>query len=79
MVNNVLSLATVPIILAKGAGFYRDFGIGRSRGTMPLQIAGNARFGGLYEVAFGLTLGLGILLAWALTPFFIPNPERTAP
>lgn len=57
VVNNVLSLASVPIILAKGAVFYRDFGIGRSRGTMPLQIAGNARFGGLYEVAFGLTLG----------------------
>jgi len=57
VVNNVLSLATVPIIMAKGAGFYRDFGIGRSRGTMPLQVAGNARFGGLYEVAFGLTLG----------------------
>jgi formate dehydrogenase iron-sulfur subunit len=57
VVNNVLSLASVPIILARGAGFYRDFGAGRSRGTMPLQIAGNVKHGGLYEVAFGLTLG----------------------
>jgi formate dehydrogenase iron-sulfur subunit len=57
VVNNVLSLATVPIILARGAGYYRDFGIGRSRGTMPLQLAGNVRFGGLFEVPFGMTLG----------------------
>ena len=57
VVNNVLSLASVPIILARGAAFYRDFGAGRSRGTMPLQIAGNVKHGGLYEVAFGLTLG----------------------
>lgn len=56
VVNNVISLATVPVILARGAAFYRDFGIGRSRGTIPLQIAGNVRRGGLYEVAFGLTL-----------------------
>lgn len=57
VVNNVISLATVPIILAKGAAFYRDFGIGRSRGTIPLQIAGNVARGGLFETAFGLTLG----------------------
>ncbi|MCX7888856.1 MAG: NADH-quinone oxidoreductase subunit NuoF [Rhodobacteraceae bacterium] len=57
VVNNVISLATVPVILEKGAAFYRDFGLGRSRGTIPLQIAGNVRRGGLYEVAFGLTLG----------------------
>ncbi|GHD99030.1 formate dehydrogenase subunit beta [Defluviimonas sp. 20V17] len=57
VVNNVISLATVPVILEKGAGFYKDFGLGRSRGTIPLQIAGNVKHGGLYEVAFGLTLG----------------------
>ncbi|MCC7321082.1 MAG: formate dehydrogenase [Rubellimicrobium sp.] len=56
VVNNVISLASVPVILARGAAHYRDFGLGRSRGTIPLQIAGNVRFGGLYEVAFGLTL-----------------------
>jgi formate dehydrogenase iron-sulfur subunit len=56
VVNNVISLATVPVILEKGAAFYRDFGLGRSRGTIPLQIAGNVRFGGLFEAAFGLTL-----------------------
>jgi formate dehydrogenase iron-sulfur subunit len=57
VVNNVISLASVPVILAKGAAHYKDFGLGRSRGTIPLQIAGNVRFGGLYECAFGLTLG----------------------
>ena len=56
VVNNVISLATVPIILAKGGAFYRDFGTGRSRGTMPLQLAGNIKHGGLVERAFGLTL-----------------------
>ena len=57
VVNNVISLATVPVIMEKGAAFYKDFGLGRSRGTIPLQIAGNVRFGGLYECAFGLSLG----------------------
>jgi len=57
VVNNVISLASVPVIMAKGAAHYKDFGLGRSRGTIPLQIAGNVRFGGLYECAFGLTLG----------------------
>ncbi len=57
VVNNVISLATVPVILEKGAAHYKSFGLGRSRGTIPLQIAGNVRHGGLYEIAFGLTLG----------------------
>jgi formate dehydrogenase iron-sulfur subunit len=57
VVNNVISLASVPVIMARGAAFYKDFGLGRSRGTIPLQIAGNVKHGGLYEVAFGLTLG----------------------
>jgi formate dehydrogenase iron-sulfur subunit len=57
VINNVLSFASVPIILDKGAGFYRDFGMGRSRGTMPIQLAGNVKHGGLFETAFGVTLG----------------------
>ena len=57
VINNVISLASVPIILDKGAEFYRDFGMGRSRGTIPIQIAGNVRHGGLFEVGFGLSLG----------------------
>ncbi|MFO7325294.1 MAG: NADH-ubiquinone oxidoreductase-F iron-sulfur binding region domain-containing protein, partial [Pseudomonadota bacterium] len=56
IINNVISLASVPIILAKGAEFYRDFGMGRSRGTLPFQLAGNIRHGGLVEKAFGVTL-----------------------
>ena len=57
VVNNVISLACVPIILDKGAAYYENFGMGRSRGTIPIQIAGNVRHGGLFEIAFGLTLG----------------------
>lgn len=57
VVNNVISLASVPVIMDKGADYYRDFGMGRSRGTIPIQIAGNVRHGGLFEAAFGMTLG----------------------
>ncbi len=56
VVNNVLSLSTVAIILAKGADFYKDFGMGRSLGTMPFQLAGNLKYAGLVEMAFGITL-----------------------
>ena len=56
IINNVISLASVPIILERGAAFYRDFGMGRSRGTLPIQLAGNIRHGGLVEKAFGITL-----------------------
>jgi len=56
VVNNVISLASVPIILDKGGEYYRDFGMGRSRGTLPLQLAGNIKHPGLFEFAFGLTL-----------------------
>jgi formate dehydrogenase iron-sulfur subunit len=55
-VNNVVTLATVPVILARGAPFYRDFGLGRSRGTVLLQLAGNVKNGGLVERAFGITV-----------------------
>ncbi len=56
VVNNVLTLAAVTTVLAKGATFYRDFGMGRSRGTLAVQLAGNVRRGGLVELAFGASL-----------------------
>ena len=56
VINNVITLATVPIILARGAAFYAGYGMGRSRGTLPFQLAGNLKHGGLVEKAFGLTL-----------------------
>jgi formate dehydrogenase iron-sulfur subunit len=56
VINNLISLASVPIILDKGGKFYQDFGMGRSRGTLPLQLAGNIKRGGLVERAFGLSL-----------------------
>ena len=57
VVNNVLSLATVPMILADGAAAYAARGIGRSRGTQVFQLAGNIARGGIFETAFGITLG----------------------
>ncbi|WP_284124288.1 NADH-ubiquinone oxidoreductase-F iron-sulfur binding region domain-containing protein [Parerythrobacter aestuarii] len=57
VVNNVLTLAAVPHILSEGgAALYESLGIDRSKGTMPVQLAGNIRHGGLYETAFGITL-----------------------
>ena len=56
VINNVISFASVPIILDRGAQFYRDYGIGRSRGTLPIQLAGNLKRMGLVEKAFGVTL-----------------------
>ncbi|EGK71134.1 NAD-dependent formate dehydrogenase beta subunit [Methyloversatilis universalis FAM5] len=56
VINNVISLASVPIILARGGAYYRNYGMGRSRGTLPFQLAGNIKRGGLVEKAFGLTM-----------------------
>ncbi len=57
VVNNVLTLTSVPWIMTHGAEAYASYGMGRSRGTMPIQIAGNVAHGGLFETAFGITLG----------------------
>ncbi len=57
VINNVITLASVPVILANGPEAYQAIGFGRSRGTMPIQLAGNIRFGGLFEAGFGVTLG----------------------
>jgi formate dehydrogenase iron-sulfur subunit len=56
IVNNVMTLSTIPVILHQGAEFYKNFGMGKSRGTLPLQLAGNIKRGGLVERAFGVTL-----------------------
>jgi formate dehydrogenase iron-sulfur subunit len=56
VVNNVISLSTVPIILDKGADYYKDYGTGRSRGTLTVQLAGNIKQGGLVEIGFGRSL-----------------------
>jgi len=56
VINNVISLASVPYILAEGGQAYANYGMGRSKGTLPFQLAGNIRQGGLVEKAFGLTL-----------------------
>ena len=56
VINNVITLASVPVILDRGADYYRNFGMGRSRGTLPMQLTGNIKYGGLVEKAFGLSL-----------------------
>ena len=56
VVNNVVTLGSVPDIIALGADAYADFGVGRSKGTLAFQLAGNIKRGGLVEKAFGLTL-----------------------
>ena len=57
VINNLLTLASVPAILARGADAYAALGMGRSRGTMAVQLAGNIRHGGIFETGFGMTLG----------------------
>ncbi len=56
VLNNVVTLASVPIILEKGGKFYHAYGTGRSRGTLTIQLAGNVKRPGLIEKAFGVTL-----------------------
>jgi formate dehydrogenase iron-sulfur subunit len=56
IVNNAMTLGTIPVILHQGAEFYKNYGMGKSRGTLPLQLAGNIKRGGLVERAFGVTL-----------------------
>ncbi|WMW81327.1 NADH-ubiquinone oxidoreductase-F iron-sulfur binding region domain-containing protein [Undibacterium cyanobacteriorum] len=56
VINNVISFASVPLIMARGAAFYKGLGHGRSTGTLPIQLTGNIRYGGLVEVAFGISL-----------------------
>jgi formate dehydrogenase iron-sulfur subunit len=57
LINNVLTLAAAPTILAKGADAYAALGVGRSRGAMPVQLAGDVKNGGLFETPFGISLG----------------------
>lgn len=57
VVNNVLSFASVPVILVKGPDYYAGLGVGRSLGTQPFQLGGNIKFGGLVEIPFGSDLG----------------------
>ena len=85
VINNVLSFAAIPFILDNGAKAYADFGMGRSRGTMPIQLAGNIKHGGLFETAFGITLGeliddIGGGTFYAAAPFArCRSADRSAP
>ena len=56
LINNVISFASVPVILDRGGRTYNDYSIGGSRGTIPFQLAGNVKRPGLFEWPFGATL-----------------------
>ncbi len=56
IINNVITLASIPVILERGGAFYKNYGMGRSLGTLPIQLAGNVKRPGLIEKAFGVTL-----------------------
>jgi formate dehydrogenase iron-sulfur subunit len=56
VINNVITFASCPSSCRAAPTFYKDYGVGRSRGTLPIQLAGNIKFGGLVEKAFGVTL-----------------------
>lgn len=56
VVNNVLTFAAAVGIMSHGAAHYATLGKDRSTGTMPFQLGGNVRRGGLVEVPFGITL-----------------------
>jgi len=56
VINNVITLASIPVIAERGGNFYKEYGVGRSRGTLPIQLAGNVKRPGLIEKAFGVTL-----------------------
>ena len=56
IINNVLTLASVPEIIASGAASYKARGVGKSLGTQIFQLAGNIKQGGIVETGFGITL-----------------------
>ena len=56
LVHNVITICSVPSIVVEGPEFYRNYGAGKSTGTMPFQLAGNIKHGGLFETGFGLSL-----------------------
>jgi len=56
LVNNVVTLASVPNIVNLGGERYAGMGVHRSRGTLAFQLGGNVKRGGLVERSFGVTL-----------------------
>ena len=56
LVHNVVTLASVPVIIERGADFYRSLGTASSSGTLPFQLAGNVKRPGLVELPLGATL-----------------------
>jgi formate dehydrogenase iron-sulfur subunit len=56
VINNVLTLSTIPAVMADGAAAYKARGVGRSLGTQVFQLAGNIKRGGIVEKPFGISI-----------------------
>jgi NADH:ubiquinone oxidoreductase, NADH-binding (51 kD) subunit len=56
VINNVETLANVPVIIEKGAQFFRKFGTEKSPGTKVFALAGKVNITGLVEVPLGTPL-----------------------
>jgi formate dehydrogenase iron-sulfur subunit len=56
VVNNVVTLGSVPNIVNLGGERYAQMGVNRSKGTLAFQLAGNIKRGGLVEKSFGVTV-----------------------
>lgn len=56
VINNVISIGSVPAIMSRGAAAYASLGTGRSQGTSVYQLAGNVAQGGIVEIGFGVSV-----------------------
>ncbi|QUL98034.1 MAG: NADH-quinone oxidoreductase subunit NuoF [Candidatus Fermentithermobacillus carboniphilus] len=57
VINNVETLANVPVILRKGAEWFASMGTEKSKGTKVFALAGKINNNGLVEVPMGTTIG----------------------
>ena len=55
-VNNVETLANIPMILARGGGWFSSIGTEKSKGTKVFSLVGKINRGGLVEIPMGTTL-----------------------
>lgn len=56
VINNVETLANIPYIIRKGAGWYSSFGTEKSKGTKVFALTGKIKNSGLIEVPMGIPL-----------------------
>ncbi len=57
IINNVETLATVPVIINRGGDWFGSIGTEKSKGTKVFAITGKVKNSGLVEVPMGITIG----------------------